>query len=676
MGRWSQFWRLRWLILLSLVAFLTVQWAPYLALASAPRTATAARESQANPLLAQLHDLPDRTVSLPNFTPEVSGFQFSNRELIEAIDLDKNAPEWEEVLTEQLQKLFGTQVCIGEETGACVLTSAAQDWLKTQLERMDLGIAEGMATAALALWQPQPQPQIPWWQRLINFLLGRTVFGLVRSLFELQTFIANFFLMQNINEVFEPTQVIRETLSPTQILLNIVEVFLTGSLDPFTMGIYRIIEDGLTEGHTLTPYKVEEKEDGKYWVYVYDSNYPAERSISLDDLHVEFDPVTDSWTYQPTPADPVFKGDAQSKTLDLSHLSWRQPEASDQPPAEKGPFTCPFCQAETTQDAAIPTPDSAAVTITLIGEGQMSVLPFGEDGILADAIPTETLKQATRVPFRGGLHRQVPASYKLSAEKLNQPLQVTLVGEPTSAQVSTTLQLTAPGYTADFAGLKLSPEEQLTLFVRPKEDGPELTFVANQTTEIPQLSIHLTDNTSVYEFDSSTPEGFSQTERRVAKSSGFQVQGLKLPAGQRVGVAAKGDLKRLYFADDDGQDSQYQLVAKNRIVIRDRIQLGETNPDFINYTLSYEEELQANSLQVDAQTQAFFDYDPAFLDPADRPREELLAAFEQRDFPITLAYEPLSATADGMGPLKLEPSPDPPIGKRVFSASLRKAGTK
>jgi hypothetical protein len=162
----------------------------------------------------------------------------------------------------------------------------------------------------------------------------------------------------------------------------------------------------------------------------------------------------------------------------------------------------------------------------------------------------------------------------------------------------------------------------------------------------------------------------------VAKSSGFEVQGLKLPAGQRVGLATQGDLKRLYFADDDGQDSEYRLTVKNRMVIRDRIQIGETNPDFLNYTLTYEEELQANNLQVDARTQAFFDYDPAFVDPADRPREELIAAFEQRDFPITLIYEPLSAVPDRAGPLGLRPSTESPLGRRVFRASLRKADAK
>lgn len=655
--------QIRWGMLGLLTAFLIVQWSPYGVSAASPQPlpSVPAREADGT-LLAQLQALPGGSIALPNFTPGVNGFQFSNQELIQAIDLEKNAPAWEEVLTEQLQNLFGTQVCIGETVNACVLTSAAQDWLQTQLERMDLGIAEGMATAALALWQPQPQAQIPWWQRLINFLLGRTVFGLVRTLFDLQTFIANFFLMQSVNEVFQPTQVIRDTLTPSQILFNLLEVFLTGSLDPFTMGIYRVLEAGLTEGHALTPYRVEDRGQGKYWVYVYDSNYPAERSVPLQDLHVEFDTIADTWSYQPTVGDPPFQGDAQSKTLDLSHLSWRQPAPKDGPPAQKGPFTCPFCDLDPTTTA----PEEPAIAITLVGEGRLTVLPFGDE----TAMPIEKNALA---PFRGGLNRDVPASYKLPVSQLNHPLQVSLEGSPTALLQPATLQLTGPGYTADFKGLTLPPGEQLTLFLAPKADGPELTFVAPQSTEIPELAIHLTDRTDSYSFDSSTPEGFAQTTRQVAKSSGFEIKGLKLAAGQQVGMATKGDLKRLYFADDDGQDSRYALTIKNRIVIRDRIQLGERNPDFINYTLTYEEEMRATNLQVEAQTQAFFNYDPAFIDPAERPREELLAAFEQRDFPITIGYEPLSVVA--RGPMMFEAAAAP-IGQRVFQGSLRKANPK
>ncbi len=674
----SQRRRWRWLVIAVLSAFITVQVSPYMALAatspslSTPSLRGSVTQLSDAQLLAQLEQLPHGTVALPNFDPAVNGFQFSNQELVEAIDLDRNAQNWEVVLTDQLQQLFGTQVCVGESSSGCVLTAAAQSWLKTQLSRMDQGIAEGMAAAVLDLWQPTP-PRIPWWQQLINFLIGRTVFGLARTLFELQTFIANLFLMQGVSEVFQPTQTIRTTLTPTQILLTLVRAFLTGAGDPFTMGLYRLVEGVLTEGTALTPYRVENRGDGKYWVYVYDSNYPAGRSTSPTDLHVEFDTRADSWTYQPSGQNkslnsPNFTGDAESKNLDLTQRSWRQPDSganSDAPLTTTGPFTCPFCGPEAA--AAPELPPAPTVDITLVGEGQITVAPYGV--AIAPPLSATSPEQVTLVPFKGGLNREVPASYHLTAEGLGQPLMVELTGVPNPQGGPATLQFTGPGFAANIEGLTLVPGQPLRLYLVASPTGPEITLVASQTTAIPRLSISLTDATTTTQFDSSTPEmGFALTDRQVSKSSGFDLSGLRLPAGQRVALSARTDLKRLYFADDLLTSSQYALTVKNRMVIKDRIQLGERQPDFLNYTLTYDEEMRVRAVPVASQNQAFFAYEPAFIDPADLPRQDLINALEQRTTPITIAYEPLVISP--AGPLRLLPSGAAPTEQRVFQGSL------
>ena len=686
MAKRRGFGRFRWLVVGLLTAFIMGQLSPYAALAAlanAPAiapgplvgvpTAVAAGaiapESVPIHQLAELQDLPNGRASLPNFDPGVNGFQFSNQELIQAIDLQRDAIAWEEVLTEQLQQLFGTQVCIGQDGEICLLTSAAEDWLRTQLERMNQGLSEGMAAAVLSLWQPEQPARIPWWQRLINFLVGRVVFGLASNLFDLQTFIANLFLTQGVTEVFEPTQAIRDTFTPTQILQSILDVFLSSSPDPFTMGIYRVIEGVLTEGHSLTPYRTEDKGDGKYWVYVYDSNYPAGQS-DPSDLYIEFDTVADTWAYQPKADAPAFKGDAQSKNLDLTQLSWRQPEVAEVP-AFKGAFTCPFCGIEPASE----TPTTPTVDVILVGEGKLTVTPYsGESPELSN--PAIAEESVTLVPFKGGLGYEVPNSYRFPADSLNKPLEVTLEGTVTGQSNPYTLHLTGPGYTAAVEGASLNSGEILTMYIVPNANGPELTFVADQAVEIPTLSIHLTDDTNIYSFDSSTPEGFSMTERQVSKSSGFAISDLKLPAGSRVILSAKEDLQRLYFADDDLADSQYSLRVNNRIVIKDQVQIGERQPDFLNYSITYEEAVQVREVQVDGQNQAFFDYDPAFVDPAERPRQELLDAFEQRDFPVTIAYEPFAPTGDESGPLQLNSPQASPTSQRVFQGALRKSATK
>ena len=67
-------------------------------------------------------------------------------------------------------------------------------------------------------------------------------------------------------------------------------------------------------------------------------------------------------------------------------------------------------------------------------------------------------------------------------------------------------------------------------------------------------------------------------------------------------------------------------------------------------------------------------YDPAFIDPAELPRQQLLEAFEQHNFPITIAYEPLTASPNQLSPLRLLPSGVVPVGERVFQRALSKTG--
>jgi hypothetical protein len=304
-----------------------------------------------------------------------------------------------------------------------------------------------------------------------------------------------------------------------------------------------------------------------------------------------------------------------------------------------------------------------------VGEGQIVVSPYAADPKPAKPLASARVDQTTLAPFKGGLNREVPASYHLAADVLGQPLLVELTGAPNSQGPPATLQLTGPGYTANVEGLNLAANQTLRLYLVANPLGPEITFVASQSTTIPRLSVNLIDATTTNRFDSSTPTtGFAITERQVSKSSGFDLSGLSLPAGKRVALAAKTDLKRLYFADDVLGSSQYTLTVNNRMVIKDRIQLGERQPDFLTYTLTYDEEMQVRAVPVAAQNQAFFDYEPAFIDPAELPRQELLAAFEQRNIPIAIAYEPLAISPSG--PLRLVPSGAEPIGKQVFQGSL------
>src|SRR4029453_10179144 len=99
--------------------------------------------------------------------------------------------------------------------------------------------------------------------------------------------------------------------------------------DQYAVGIYKRDRTG---GHAITPYAVEDRGNGVYWIMVYDNNYPgAARSI-------EVDTTKDTWRYSGStnPAEPAdeYEGDAETKTLELAPITPRL-----------GQRDCPFSDA-------------------------------------------------------------------------------------------------------------------------------------------------------------------------------------------------------------------------------------------------------------------------------------------------------------------------------------------
>lgn len=578
--------------------------------------------------------LPTATLALPNYSPGVSGFQFSNAELAQAMNLQANRPQWEALLSQQLKELFGDQVCVGQSSTHCLLTTAAQNWLNSRLRLMQQGTGDGMAAGSLALWQPTPRP---WWQRLLGLILRQAVYRLSRDLVDLQAFIANLFLLQAVDEVRLPTQQIRETFSPTQILQEIINTFRTAPQDPYTLGIYRSVAGQLTAGHSLTPYRVEDKGGGKYWLYVYDSNYPTGRSQPAAP-YVEFDTRADTWRYQPVPTAAVFSGSAGSKNLDLTKLSWRQPHrVGEQVPP--GQFTCPFCSAAPSSPALSPEPaavPAAGLEISLIGEGRLTLQRQGAE--------TGPLLPET-VPFKGGLERAVPATYHLPASALDQPLQLTLSGPNSARSASTMLQISGPGYSASVENLTLGPEERLTLLLLPSRNGPELTLVADQPRPMPTLAIYLEDFTERTRFDLAG-DRYAAIERNYAKSASFQLSGSWLQPGEAAAIAVNLAQRRLYFGGSSAIASTYRLSLKNNLQLKDRMLLTADSEDAIVRTALYEEATTLSNITLAAGHQAYLDYRQNLIEPGQTPYTEfinqLLAADQLTELEISTAALPLA----------------------------------
>ncbi|MBI4957183.1 MAG: hypothetical protein HY908_34535 [Myxococcales bacterium] len=259
------------------------------------------------------------------FRPAKHGFKFPNEGSV-------GADPW--LTAVEMRKLFGDAVCMpsealgGEEpgvgsdvptpAGACVLTPAAEQWMGDKVTSMKDGVCEGMAVAALMLFKKR--------EEMAGYAPGSGDAIELEATAELKRAIGYYFVMQYLDPLEAEAQKLREASTPNDILDKMTEL-LKGD-DPPSFGFYH--QAGLG-GHAVTPYAIEAKGEGLFWLRVYDNNAPGE------ERYIEFDRNKNTWQYgfgqlnAGVQAD-VWQGNAETRSLDYGPLSWRKSHK------------CPFCE--------------------------------------------------------------------------------------------------------------------------------------------------------------------------------------------------------------------------------------------------------------------------------------------------------------------------------------------
>ncbi len=234
------------------------------------------------------------------FRPEVDGFSFENYGGEAGIS---------NLEAEDLVRLFGENVVASQEGGKLVLTPPAAKWLEEVNQAMNGGHCEGMAALCLLFYTGKSQ---------VGDFGAETTHALQLPENEkLQREIAYWWVTQ----ATEPTSDrVLKTITPNEVVDRLAQVFQGGRQpeESYTIGIYK--PDG-SGGHAMTPYALQEKENGKVGILVYDNNYPNTAS------EIEVDRTADAWTYSgstnPAEEADTYTGDAESHTLEIVPTSAR-----------------------------------------------------------------------------------------------------------------------------------------------------------------------------------------------------------------------------------------------------------------------------------------------------------------------------------------------------------------
>ncbi len=251
------------------------------------------------------------------FRPNSNGFSFENYGNYACSDTYCNRTFPVENLTSnEMRRMFGDKICKKIfPDGSCELLKVAESWMDEVNEAMDGGHCEGMAVLSALFFAGIKDP-LTFGKPSVNSLR-------LEGNIPLQNEIAYWYATQ----WYMDDYLIEE--DPNTQLQILIEEFQNHPNVLIPVGIYKRDFSG---GHAITAYAVQEKEDGIFWIMVYDNNYPGE------ERHIIVDTKNNSWEYSGASmtdlAEELYDGEWHINPFQLAPINSRL-----------GEFECDFCPA-------------------------------------------------------------------------------------------------------------------------------------------------------------------------------------------------------------------------------------------------------------------------------------------------------------------------------------------
>jgi hypothetical protein len=408
-------------------------------------------------------------VSDLGFRPDANGFGFPNY-----------GGQGETNLTpSDVRRMFGDKVCATLEGDQCVLTPPGEQWLQQINQAMNGGHCEGMAVLSNLFYTGKVNPA--------DFGAATVPQLQIAGNEPLQREIAYWWATQ----ATQPARsgIVEQT--PSGVVNTLQTAFAAGpsGSDQYAVGIYKRDRTG---GHAITPYAVEDRGNGVYWIMVYDNNYPgAARAI-------EVDTNADTWRYSGStnPAEPAdeYEGDAQTKTLELAPITPRLDQQQ-----------CPFCEA----------PAAASTSGRLLAPmSQASQPQYNEVWLEGDADLLITDDQGHQVGFKDGKFiNEIPGAtsngnkfgvdvWDIDAEPVyyipaNVDFTISIDGGRLTEPTTSTVTMIGSGYALEVSDILLAPGQVDTLDVSP--DGSLLSY-RTESGATPYMLVAIETDASDYLF--------------------------------------------------------------------------------------------------------------------------------------------------------------------------------
>jgi len=465
----------------------------------------------------------DFTGTLPDigFRPNPDGYSFPNyggHFPLPPIDF----------VAEDVVRMFGADAACAIQWPVCVLKRTAVVWEWNANRAMNGGHCDGMASTSLRFFKGMDNPA--------DFQAGAsTTHGL--QLGNVRRHIAYYFVEQLTDPVKAYKEQVRQN-SPSAILEQLSVAMSGGAPDPTTL----FVRQAGRGGHAITPYAIEDRGSGVYWVKVYDNNHPNDAN-----RHVEINTTNNTWSYDLGGSLGTWSGDANTHTLGIVPIS----KYAEQP-------ICPWCSGTKALNGSSP-----AGQVWLTGAGHL-LITDGQGrriGYVGNQFVNE-IPGAYEGAVDGGLGVELEPIYTLP---LTDTYTILLDGQMLTQTETVAVTQFGSGYAVSVDGVALEPTSQDHLAIAP--DGTQLAYQANEDRET-ALTLAL---------DS------------ASESNQLQIKGADIGASQTVTLTTHTGSGQLVFDNSQASGGTYDLdiirvsAAGEHGFIHADIAIATTDTHFVDY---------------------------------------------------------------------------------------------
>jgi hypothetical protein len=444
------------------------------------------------------------------FRPKTNGYKFENGG-------NANYPRTAGFVGPgEMVKLFGVKdVCIGGRmTGAtCRMTPAAAEFARKVNKSMNGGQCEGMAVSALTFFKNIDQ--------ISSVAPGaRTAHDVARE--QVRGTLGYYFAYQFSDPVIAAKMDAKRRYTPVQTMERVVALIQKG--DP---GVLFIRSPDNMSGHAVSPYAVEDRGNGVYWIRIYDNNWPDKERF------VEVDKNMNTWKYElaainPAVAKMPWRGDATTYNFGVVPISVRRQK-----------IVCPFCRSTRTRGVM---GDSASISNMTITDDEGHTIGM-KDGKFVNEIPN-----ARRIDVDGWIDGQ-PTSETMYELPEGKGYDVDVEGKE-GAKDDGDIVIFGAGTAVTIENVKVAPKQKDRISVSP--DGTGIRYKPAAKGKIPPMKVAMDDDKNGYVFHLSNVDNDDDdddVEVKLDRGAGkLQIFGTAKKSGKGY------DLKMVRQKDDDKDD--------------------------------------------------------------------------------------------------------------------------